>query len=129
MRSRFTIFVALLLVVPLCLSAGNKKKKAPEQFCAVSFIVVKDSNGKPLKNASVVVHGLKKDGTQESEGFQLKTDNDGKAHIEDIPYGKFRLQVVAHRMQTYGDDIELNQPQQEFVIRLKTPAGQVSIYD
>jgi uncharacterized GH25 family protein len=129
MRLRFTIFIALLLVVPLCLSAGNKKKKAPEQFCAVSFVVVKDSNGKPLKNASVVVHGLKKDGTQESEGFQLKTDNDGKAHIEDIPYGKFRLQVIAHSMQTYGEDIELNQPQQEFLIRLKPPVGQVSIYD
>jgi hypothetical protein len=128
MRLRFTVLVALLLVVPVCLFAG-KKPKPPEHFCAVSFVVVKDSNGKPLKNASVVVHGLKRDGSQESEGFQLKTDNDGRAHIEDIPYGKFRLQVIAHSMQTYGDDIELNQPQQEFVIRLKPPAGQVSIYD
>jgi hypothetical protein len=49
--------------------------------------------------------------------------------MEDIPYGKFRVQVVAHSMQTYGDDIEVNQPQQEVVIRLKAPAGQVSIYD
>ncbi len=129
MRLRFVPLVALLLFLPVCLSASDKKKvKPPEQFCAVSFVVLKESSGKPLKNASVVVHGLKKDGTQESEGFQLKTDNDGRAHIEDIPYGKYRLQVIAHSMQTYGDDIELNQSQQEFVVHLKPPAGQISIY-
>ena len=129
MRFRFATLVALLLILPVCLSAGDKKKvKPPEQFCAVSFVVLKESNGKPIKNASVIMHGLTKDGTQASDGFQLKTDNDGRAHIEDIPYGKYRLQAIAHNMQTYGDDIELNQPQQEFVVRLKPPAGQVSIY-
>jgi len=129
MRLRFSISIVLLLIVPVCLQAGKKKPKPPENFCAVSFVVLKDSSGKPLKNASVVVHGLRKDGSQENEGFQLKTDTDGKAHIEDIPYGKFRLQVIAPNTQTYGEDVELNQPQQEFVIRLKPPAGQISIYE
>jgi hypothetical protein len=128
MKSRFATIIALLLIFPVCLSASGKKKASPEHFCALSFVILRDSSGKPIKNASVVVHGLRKDGTQESEGFQLKTDNDGKAHIDDIPYGKIRLQVIAHSMQTYGDDVEVNQPQQEFVIRLKPPADQVSIY-
>jgi len=125
---RFAAIISLLLVVPLCLSAGDKKKKAPEQFSSLSFVVVKDSNGKPIKNASVVLHSVAKDGRQEREGFQLKTDTDGKASIDDIPYGRMRVQVIAHSFQTYGDDIDVNQPKHELVIRLKPPAEQVSIY-
>lgn len=125
---RFAGIITLLLIVPLCLSAGEKKKKPQEQFSALSFVVLKDSNSKPIKNASVVIHSLRKDGSQDSDGFQLKTDVDGKASIGDIPYGKLRLQVLAHSFQTYGDDIEVHEANQEIVIRLKPPADQVSIY-
>jgi hypothetical protein len=125
---RWAAMVALLLIVPVCLGAGEKKKKAPEQFCSLSFVVLRESDGRPIKNASVVIHSLRKDGSQDSEGFQLKTGSEGRASIDDIPYGKLRLQVVAHRLQTYGDDIEVNAAKQEFVIRLKPPADQVSIY-
>ncbi len=127
-KSQFAVLLTLLLIVPLCLSAAEKKQKPREQFCALSFVVIKDTNGKPIKNASVVVHSLRKDGSQDRDGFQLKTDNDGKAHIDDIPFGKLRLQVLAPHMQTYGDDVEIKEVQQEFVIRLKPPAEQVSIY-
>jgi 5-hydroxyisourate hydrolase-like protein (transthyretin family) len=128
LKMRFATLVTLLLIVPMCLSAGEKKKKPQEQFCSLSFVVLKDSNGKPIKNASVVIHSLRKDGSQDSEGFQLKTDADGRASIDDIPYGKLRLQVLAHSLQTYGDDIEVKEAKQEIVIRLKPPAEQISIY-
>jgi hypothetical protein len=119
----------LLLIGVVCLSAGDKKKTKPkEQFCSLSFVVLRDSDGKPLKNASVVIHSLGADGSQEDEGFQLKTDSEGRASIEDIPYGKLRLQVIAHRLRTYGDDIEINAAKQEFVVRLKPPVEQDSIY-
>jgi hypothetical protein len=127
-KTRFTALIALLLIVPLCLSAGDKKKKPPEQFCELSFVVLRASNSKPIRNASVVIHSLRKDGKQDTDGFQLKTDVDGRASINDIPYGKLRLQVLAHRLQTYGDDIEVKEAKQEIVIRLKAPADQVSIY-
>ena len=130
MKPPFVLIIALSLLIPLCLSAGNKKNAPPELFSTLSFVVLRDSDGKPIKNASVVVHSIRKDGSQNNaDGFQLKTDTDGKAHMEDIPYGKYRLQVLAHSLQTYGDDVDVNQPQQEFVIRLKPPACQVSIYD
>lgn len=127
MTTTFKI-LTLLLIVPLCLSAGEKKKKPPEQFCALSFVILRDSDSKPIKNASVVIHSLRKDGTQGSDGFQLKTDTDGRASIDDIPYGTMRLQVLAHSLQTYGEDIEVNQVKQEIVVRLKPPADQISIY-
>ena len=128
MRKILQLTCALLLILPLCLSAGEKKPKPPEQFSSLSFVVLRDTTGKPIKNASVVIHSLRKDGNQDTEGFQLKTDTDGRASIDDIPYGKLRLQVLAHGLQTYGDDIEVNEAKQEFVIRLKPPAEQITIY-
>jgi len=127
-RFSFIICIILLLALPLSLSGAEKKKKVEQQFSSLSFLVVRDSSGRPVKNAEVVVHWLKKDGSQSSDGFELKTDGDGRASIDDIPYGKFRLQVLAPNFQTYGDDIEVNQEKQEFVVRMKPPAGQVSIY-
>lgn len=122
-----TILVTMILV-PVRLLAGEKEKQPPEPVCSLSFVVLKDSDGAPIKNASVVIHALNKDGSQEREGFQLKTATDGRASIDGIPYGRVRVQALAKRLQTYGDDIEVNQPKQEIVIRLKPPAGQLSIY-
>jgi 5-hydroxyisourate hydrolase-like protein (transthyretin family) len=125
MKLRCGTILCWLLMVPLCLSAG--KKKAPEQFGSLSFVVLRDSDGRPVKNASVVIHFLRKDGSEEPDGLQLKTDTDGRAAVNDIiPYGNVRVQVVAHSLQTYGDDVELNQAKQEFVIRLKPPGAQLS---
>ena len=106
----------------------RKQPKAPEQWASLSFVVLRESDGKAVRNASVVIHFLRKDGSQDDEGFQLKTDSGGRAAIDDIPYGKLRLQVVAPGLQTYGEDVEINSAKQEFVIRLNPPAGQVSIY-
>jgi hypothetical protein len=128
LKLRFAALVSLLLIVSLCLSAADKRSKPPQQFCSLNFVVLRDTNGKPIKNASVVIHFLGKDGNQEREGFQLKTDTDGKTFIDDIPYGRMRVQVIAHSLQTYGEDIDVNQPKQELVIRLKPPAEQISIY-
>lgn len=126
MKLRCGTILCWLLMVPLCLSAANKKK-APEQFGSLSFVVLRDSDGTPVKNASVVIHFLRKNGSEEPDGLQLKTDTDGRAAVNDIiPYGNVRVQVVAPRLQTYGDDVELNQAKEEFVIRLKPPSAQLS---
>ena len=123
------IFLGLLSAgTPELWARGKKQPKTPEQFSRLSFVVLRASGDKPVRNASVVIHFLRKDGSQDDEGFQLKTDSEGRAAIDDIPYGKLRLQVVAHGLQTYGEDVEINSAQQEFVIRLNPPAGQMSIY-
>jgi 5-hydroxyisourate hydrolase-like protein (transthyretin family) len=128
MKPRFTLLLVLLLVASMCLAQKTKKNVPPPQFCKLSFVILKDSSGKPIKNASVVVHELKKNGTQETDGFQLKTDSDGRAHMDDLTYGRYRVQAIAHGLQTFGDDFDVNQTEQEIVIRMKPPAGQVSIY-
>jgi hypothetical protein len=92
------------------------------------FVVVKDYNGKPIRNAAVVLHPVKKNGKQSLGGLELKTDNDGKTNIDGIPYGPLRVQVLAPGFQTFGEDYEVNKPELEITVKLKRPGGQYSSY-
>ncbi len=114
-----------LLVAMLMVCAAGAADKSSN----VSFQVVKEDNGQPVRNASIVLHTLNKKGDQEKGGLELKADPEGKASMDGLPYGKLRVQVLARSFQTYGQDYELNQATQEIVIKLKRPQKQYSIYD
>jgi len=115
----------LAVLVLLGLAAAGDK---PQQASNLSFVVLKDDNGKPVRNASVILHQVNGRGRQGQGGLQLKTDNEGKAYYAGIPYGKLRIQVIAPGLQTYGEDHDINQPELEFVIKLKRPQEQHTIY-
>ena len=55
----------------------------------------KDDNGKPVRNAAVVLHPVGGNGKQSKGGFELKTDSEGKTEYSGVPYGKLRIQVIA----------------------------------
>ncbi len=99
-----------------------------EDLSKMKFLVVKDYNGKPIRNASVVLHPVAKNGKQERGGIELKCDANGKASYDGVPYGKLRVQVLNPGFQTFGEDYEVDQPEMEIVIKLKRPVGQYSIY-
>ena len=90
--------------------------------------MLKEHNGKPVRNASVVLHLVNKKGKQARGGYQLKTDAEGKASFDGAPYGKLRIQVLMPGFQTFGEDFDINQPEREIVIKLKKPQEQVTIY-
>ncbi len=92
------------------------------------FVVVKDYNGKPVRNAAVVLHPVSRKGVQARGGMELKTDNDGRTNIDGIPYGPLRVQVLAPGFQTFGADYEINKPELEITVKLKRPGGQYSAY-
>ena len=102
---------------------------AEDKSSMLKFLVVKDYNGKPIRNASVVMHPVNKDGKQSRGGLQLKTDPDGKASFEGVPYGKLRVQVLATGFQTFGDDYDIDQPVEEITVKMKRPQQQYSIYE
>jgi len=124
---RPAFLLILVVLFSLGVIAGDKKDDAPES--SLSFVVLKDDNGKPIRNAAVVLHPVGKHGKQEKTGFELKTDPDGKTHFDGVPYGTLRVQVIAPGFQTFGDDFAIRQPTQEITIRLKRPQGQYSIYE
>ena len=94
----------------------------------LSFVVMKDYNGKPIRNAAVVLHPVNPHGKQQRGGFELKTDGEGKTHFEGVPYGVMRVQVLAPGFQTFGEDYDIESPTMEITVKLKLPKGQYSIY-
>jgi hypothetical protein len=94
----------------------------------LQFVVVKDYNGKPVRNAAVVLHPVGRKGKQSRGGLELKTDNDGRTNIDGIPYGPLRIQVLAPGFQTYGEDYQIDKPELSITVKLKRPGGQYSSY-
>ena len=118
------------IVGVLAVSLIAKDKQAtPELMSNLRFTVVKDDNNKPVRNASVVLHPVNKDGRQAKGGFQLKTDNEGNTETEGIPYGMIRVQVLAQGFQTFGEDYKIDKPDMVIQIRLKRPSEQMTVYD
>ncbi len=116
---------ALIVIMMLVAGLATAEQKTAE----LKFTVLKDENGKPVRNASVVLHPVNKDGKQGKGGYELKTDPEGQASFSAAPYGKLRVQVLARGYQTFGEDYEVSQPQHEIVIKLKKPQAQYSIYE
>jgi len=127
-RFRLPDFVVCVLLVAALVIASDKKSEA-QHTSNLRFTVVKDDNNKPVRNASVVLHPVGKNGQQAKGGFQLKTDNDGKTESDGLPYGRLRVQVLAPGFQTFGDDYDINKPEMDIQIRLKRPTDQTSAYD
>jgi Carboxypeptidase regulatory-like domain len=93
------------------------------------FVVVRDSDGKPVRNAEVVLHAVKRKGKQAKGEMELKTDAEGRTNVDGIPYGPLRVQVLAPHFQTFGEDYEINKAEIEITVKLKHPGGQYSIYE
>jgi hypothetical protein len=110
-------------------NASDKKSQYDVPVASLSFLVVKDFNGKPVRNAGVVMHSVGRHDKQDRGGLELKTDAEGKASFDGVPYGKLRVQVLAPGFQTFGEDYEVNQPEMQITIKLKRPEGQYSIYE
>lgn len=127
MRKLFALIAGIVL---LSWSASAQKEAANSgnTSSSIKISVTKVYNGKPIRNATVVLHSVNKQGKQETGGVNLKTDSEGKTSFDGAPYGKLRVQVIAKGFQTYGEDFEINRPEQEIVIKLKPPADQYTIY-
>jgi len=122
-------FVCLLSAFLSVASFAGKKPSVPEQKTAsINMTVLRNSSGKPVKNAEVVIHLIDNHGKQKQEGLELKTHDDGKAEATGIPYGKVRIQVIAPGFRTFGEDFSIDQPTHEITIKLQKPAEQLSIY-
>ena len=96
---------------------------------SLKFVVVRDTDGKPVRNAEVVLHPVKRKGKQDKGELDLKTDADWKTSMDGVPYGPLRVQVLAPHFQTFGEDYEVDKPELEITVKLKHPGGQYSVYD
>lgn len=118
----------LLVIFVLLAGAAAQRDKDTEQTAILNFLILKEDNGKPVRNAAVIMHPVNTRGKQGRGGLELKTDAEGKTSFDGIPYGKLRVQILASGFQTFGEDYEVNQAKMDFTVKLKRPQGQYSIY-
>jgi hypothetical protein len=128
MKKLIVAGVALVLLAAAT-GAAAQKDKDNDPTSWIYFSVIKDDNGKPVRNAAVIMHAVATNGKQERGGMELKTNEDGKADFDGIPYGPLRVQVLAHGFQTFGEDYDISKSKTEITIKLKRPQGQFSVYD
>jgi hypothetical protein len=118
---------AVALVVGLAVTARAQADEGPTSTLHVS--VVRETDGKPVKNAQVVLHPVNRKGKATRGEIELKTDADGHANVDGIPYGTIEVQVLAPGFRTFGEDYPVNQAATEIAIKLKRPGGQYSTYE
>jgi hypothetical protein len=124
--------VSMVMLVMVVLGVGliglaRAQDEGPTS--SLRFVVVRDSDGKPVRNAEVVLHPVRGKGKQAKGEMELKTDAEGRTNIDGIPYGPLRVQVLAPHFQTFGEDYEINKAEMEITVKLKRPGGQYSIYE
>jgi hypothetical protein len=123
----YSVKLLLLLLALVPLAAAQKDAEGPT--ATMNFLVIKDDNSKPVRNAAVIIHPVGGNGKQERGGVELKTDLDGKTSFDGIPYGKLRVQILASGFQTFGEDYDVQQAKLDVTVKLKRPQGQYSIYE
>src|SRR5882724_1396146 len=124
MKIALKSLIFALVVTAAVLAVGDDNGS-----CNISFTVTREWNGKPVRNAAIVLHPVDKNGKQRANGVELKADSEGRASFPALPYGKVRVQVLAPGMQTYGEDFNVREKTLNIEVKLKRPQDQFSIYD
>jgi hypothetical protein len=129
MKRRFLIVSAVMMVLGVGMIGLAVAQDDDGPMSDLRFVVVRDYNGKPVRNAAVVLHPVNRKGKQSRGGLELKTDGEGRANIDGIPYGPLRVQVLAPGFQTFGEDYKIDKAETEITVKLKRPGGQYSVYE
>ena len=129
MKRRFLIVSAVVIVLGVGMIGLAVAQDDDGPMSDLRFVVVRDYNGKPVRNAAVVLHPVNRKGKQARGGLELKTDGEGRTNIDGIPYGPLRVQVLAPGFQTFGEDYKIDKAEMEITVKLKRPGGQYSVYE
>lgn len=105
----------------------GRKWKPMADTAHIVVTVEKGFNGKPLPNAAVVFHAIK-DGKNDGN-LEVKTDPEGRATIDVIELGSHvTIQVIANGFATTADEMDVDGPNKELLVKLQRPRAQVSVY-
>ncbi len=119
---RKILFLLVSLMLPL--AAGDETRLQ---------IVVRNQNGKPVDNASVIVkfvqgRSIAKFGAKDRKEWDLKTNQEGVAKLPSMPQGKILIQIIAKNYQTFGDTFDVNEEEKTIDIQLKPPQPQYTAH-
>jgi hypothetical protein len=118
---RRVVFI-LFLTSLLCIAANT-----------TLTIAVKNTSGKPVENASVIVkfikgHSITKLGKGIRREWEVRTNQEGTVKIPAIPQGQVLIQVIAKNYQTFGQTFDVDQVEQTIDVKLNPPQPQYSAH-
>jgi len=113
--------------LPCCAATARNCFAQDDDLSKLKFVVIKDYNGKPIRNASVVLHPVAKNGNRNAVAYSLSA------------ILRARPVMTACLMARYGagfdagvpnlrEDYDIDKPEMEITIKLKRPVEQYSIY-
>lgn len=102
----------------------KKEQAAPP--AAVNRLTIEVSGGdanKPVENASVYIRTLEEHAILKDKKTELnvKTNQQGIAHIPEPPLGRVQIQVVVPGWKPFGRWYDINDPKQVIKIHLERP--------
>lgn len=121
----FTLLVTLVATPGLTAQQDAPpppKNTAPAPENRLTVEVTGGDANKPVENASVYLktveeHRIKDKKTE----LSVKTNQEGIAHIPDVPLGRVLIQVVADGWKSYGHWYDISDPKQTISIHLERP--------
>ena len=127
-RSSLVFFTLLVTLVATPGVAAQQdappppKNTAPAPGNRLTVEVTGGDANKPVENASVYLktveeHRIKDKKTE----VNVKTNQEGLAHIPDVPLGRVLIQVVADGWKSYGHWYDISDPKQTISIHLERP--------
>ena len=127
---RTGIIVAALLLVATQLAGQNAAEQKDDANTRLTLQVLNETNKQPVVGAHVVVRFTEERLLRRDKrvSWEAKTNRKGEIVLSDLPTGNVKVQVIAKGFQTYGDQHDLEKPQEKLTILLQPPKGQVSAY-
>lgn len=100
----------------------SKKSEAPSPTNRLTIEVTGGDSNKPVENASVYVKTIEQHLLKDKKfEVQVKTNQNGTAHVPDAPLGRVEIQIVADGWKPYGHWHEITDPKQVIKIHLERP--------
>ncbi len=104
---------------------ASKKDQAPPQG-VISRLKIEVTGGeanKPVENASVYVKTVEEHAVLKDKKLELnvKTNQQGVAHIPEPPMGRVLIQIVVPGWKTFGKWYDITDPNQTIKIHLERP--------
>ena len=109
---------------------GSMLAKSPE---TVIKVVITNQFDKPVPNAEVMLDFLgsreiTKIGKRKRIHWEVRTNQEGRAHFPPVPEGTVQLQVNSKTYQTFGEKIDVSGEEKLVEITLERPQKQYSAH-
>jgi hypothetical protein len=120
------VATSLLLFVGLIHTLYAQGHKASSETTSMIVLVKEADSGQPISQAHLTLQftepgGYGRLGKSKKITYNAKTDTQGRYRFVDINKGTIILTVTAPSHQTYGKELQLEQDNQVFEVKLKKP--------